>query len=203
MQHEVLLSQKSATFFRERIFTSLQQTNTATKSPSPPPRAPLLPFYSGSGSAKCGSRSRIHCPPMRARSSFSSETCTSIIALHPPQVGPSLPSRAASPLVRFLRNLYLDHRATCSFLLPSRFHSATPQILFLQPPPCVLYSFSRGIAQGAKAHRQAFPLLRFLRGQGAPKLAGGRRGAGGLAGGRTFRPDPATTEDQASRKERK
>ena len=32
---------------------------------------------------------RTHCPPMRARSSFSSETCTSIIALHPPQVGPA------------------------------------------------------------------------------------------------------------------
>jgi hypothetical protein len=132
LQHEVLLSLKSATFFRSNSKEFSQATNKQTppqKAQAPPPRAPLLPFYSGSGSAKCGSRSRIHCPPMRARSSFSSETCTSIIALHPPQVGPSLPSRA-SPLVRFLRNLYLDHRATCSFLLPSRFHSATPQLLF-------------------------------------------------------------------------
>ncbi len=62
-----------------------------------------------------------------------------------------------------VRNLNLDHRATCSFLLPSRFHSATPRILFCSRLlVCCIASFSRGIAQGAKAHRQAFPLLRFF-----------------------------------------
>ena len=138
--------------FRSKEFS--QASNKQTPPQPPPPRAPLVPCYSGSGNAKCGSRSRIHCPPMRVRSSFSSEARTSIIA----------------PLLVFTRKR---------------------RGFFFAASLCTVYTVA---SQGGSCKPQwrtgkHFPLLRFLRGKGAPKRAGGRRGAG--------------TEDQASRKERR
>ena len=143
-------------------------------------------------------------------------------------------SSHASPLVLFLRNLYLDHRTTPT---PSRACSALPceparpfpqkpvprsSRHLLLPPPV---SFSLGNAadtffcsrlrvfycigsQGGsrtmgKGARASISTAALFKGQRRAEAGWGQERAGGLAGGRTFRPDPATTEDQAARKERR